>query len=119
MIDRANLHQRQAIELIGRALNNSETYTPGKEDAVLAAIAIMAHNEVGFIIWLDCLKLFAPLNTLIYTYRASTLGLNPPKIPCPLGGRLSQRLKIFSLSLIRVTNITVHKTYKVLKRDSK
>jgi hypothetical protein len=50
MIDRANLHQRQAIELIGRALNNSETYTPGKEDAVLAAIAIMAHNEVGFII---------------------------------------------------------------------
>jgi hypothetical protein len=50
MIDRANLLQRQVIELIGRALNDPETYTSGKEDAMPAAIAILAHNEVGSII---------------------------------------------------------------------
>ena len=49
MVARANLHHRQAIELIGRALNDPETYSPGKEDAVLASIAILAHNEVGVI----------------------------------------------------------------------
>lgn len=47
MIARANLHHRQAIGLVGRSLNDPDTYLPGKEDAVLAAIAIMAHNEVG------------------------------------------------------------------------
>lgn len=45
LIARANLHQKRAIELIGRALNDDATYSPGKEDAVLASIALLQHNE--------------------------------------------------------------------------
>jgi hypothetical protein len=46
LLARANLHQKQCVNLIGRALNDLETYSPGNEDAVLAAIAILAHNDV-------------------------------------------------------------------------
>lgn len=46
LLARANLHQKRSVHLIGKALNDLETYSPGKEDAVLAAIVILAHNEV-------------------------------------------------------------------------
>lgn len=46
LLTRANLHQKHCVNLIGKALNATTTYIPGNEDAVLAAIVILAHNEV-------------------------------------------------------------------------
>jgi len=46
LLARANLHQKHCVNLIGKVLNDLETYSPGNEDAVLAAIVILAHNEV-------------------------------------------------------------------------
>ena len=45
LVARANLHQRCAINLLGRPLNTPEIYTPGKEDAVIATILLLEHNE--------------------------------------------------------------------------
>lgn len=46
---RANFHWKRAVHLLTRELNNKETCQPGKEDAVLAAMAIFSHNEARLI----------------------------------------------------------------------
>lgn len=43
---RANLHWKRAVHLLTRELKISEACKPGKENAVLAAMALFSHNEV-------------------------------------------------------------------------
>lgn len=49
MKTRANFHWKRAVHLLTRELSYPETCQPGKEVAVIAALAIFCHNEVIFI----------------------------------------------------------------------
>lgn len=43
----ANFHWKRAIHLLNRELTATESCKPGKENAVVAAMALIGHNEVG------------------------------------------------------------------------
>jgi hypothetical protein len=45
---RANFHWKRAVHLLTRELNYPENCQPGKEDAIVAAMAIFSHNEVPY-----------------------------------------------------------------------
>ena len=42
----ANMHHKRAVILLGQALNNEKTYSPGGEDAVVGALVLMSQNDV-------------------------------------------------------------------------
>jgi hypothetical protein len=44
---RSNFHHQMAIEHLSREIQRSEVYCPKKEDALIAALYILAHNEVN------------------------------------------------------------------------
>ncbi|KAL8928156.1 MAG: hypothetical protein Q9208_001866 [Pyrenodesmia sp. 3 TL-2023] len=48
----ANMHHKRAVMLLSQALNSEKTYTPDGEDAVVAALALMGHNDVMTPEWL-------------------------------------------------------------------
>lgn len=43
----ANLHWKRAVHFLSRELQATEKCKPGKENAVLAAMVLFSHNEVG------------------------------------------------------------------------
>lgn len=43
---RANYHYRRAVQLLGEELKNADNMTTGKGDFVVAALNLLAHNEV-------------------------------------------------------------------------
>jgi len=45
----ANFHWKRAIHLLSRELTATESCKPGKENAVLAAMTLIAHNEVSML----------------------------------------------------------------------
>ncbi|KAL8687405.1 MAG: hypothetical protein Q9218_006414 [Villophora microphyllina] len=42
----ANMHHKRAVITLGQALNDEKTYTPGGEDAVVGALALMSQNDL-------------------------------------------------------------------------
>ncbi|KAL8729382.1 MAG: hypothetical protein Q9166_004775 [cf. Caloplaca sp. 2 TL-2023] len=42
----ANMHHKRAVILLSQALNDEKTYTPGGEDAVVGALALMSQNDL-------------------------------------------------------------------------
>ena len=42
----ADCHHRQAVQLLGERLKNPECYKPGKENAILATIFLLSHDDV-------------------------------------------------------------------------
>jgi hypothetical protein len=47
LTERANYHHAEAIRLLTEELNNLTIYRPGKENAAVAALYLLAHNEVS------------------------------------------------------------------------
>ena len=47
LTDRANFHHAEAIRLLAEELSTPGVYQPGKEEAVVASLYLMAHNEVS------------------------------------------------------------------------
>ena len=47
LIERANHHHLQAVYLLDNQLKEASVYEPGKEVGTVAALYIMAHNEVS------------------------------------------------------------------------
>ena len=43
---KANYHQKSAVEMLGLELSRMEVQSPGKEEGVIAALLLLAHNEV-------------------------------------------------------------------------
>ena len=43
---KANYHQNSAISMLGAQLSRLDIQSPGKEDEVVAALLLLAHNEV-------------------------------------------------------------------------
>jgi hypothetical protein len=39
-------HHMKAVQLLGQELRTMENYKPGKEEAVVAALCLLTHNEV-------------------------------------------------------------------------
>ena len=39
-------HHSTAVDILGKELSNMEIQTPGKEEEVVAALLLLAHNEV-------------------------------------------------------------------------
>ncbi|KAL8760162.1 MAG: hypothetical protein Q9184_003419 [Pyrenodesmia sp. 2 TL-2023] len=42
----ANMHHKRAVILLSQELNDEKTYTPGGEDAVVGALALMSQNDL-------------------------------------------------------------------------
>lgn len=43
----ANVHWKRAVHLLNRELQATERCKPGKENAIVAAMVLFGHNEVG------------------------------------------------------------------------
>ena len=44
---KAEYHHKNAVDKLGEELSNMEIQSPGKEEAVCAAISLLVHNEVS------------------------------------------------------------------------
>jgi len=44
----ANLHWKRAVLQLDKELHDTERCKPGKENAVIAAMLLFGHNEVGY-----------------------------------------------------------------------
>ena len=44
----ADMHHQKAVMLLGEQLRSPESYAPGKENAVLATIFLLNHDDVKF-----------------------------------------------------------------------
>lgn len=47
MVERANHHYSTAVRLLKQELDNPDTYTPGKDNAVVAALIMLLNDDVG------------------------------------------------------------------------
>lgn len=43
---KANYHQKSAVDMLGVELSRMDVQSPGKEEEVVAALLLLAHNEV-------------------------------------------------------------------------
>jgi Fungal specific transcription factor domain len=46
LVQIADKHHRRAVRLLGEQLQNPDKYAPGNEDALLATIFLLSHDDV-------------------------------------------------------------------------
>ena len=84
----ANEHHREAVRLLGLELNAPESYSPGKKNAVVAAIVLLNQDDVNISLGSENIS----LQDIAITFTGHKLGIpgsekNPEMVLRPTSGQ--------------------------------